>query len=69
MNLLAYIVVQTINWLFRKRSPALLIFRTGAYSITITLMGGAAFNVQYVTASQLISLDVAGSDVPALLVS
>ncbi len=69
MNLLTYIVVQTINWLFRKRSPALLIFRTGAYFFPITLIGGVAFNVQYVTASQLISLDVAGSDVPALLVS
>jgi hypothetical protein len=69
MNLLTYIVVQLLNWLFRKRSPALIVFRTGAYFFPMTLMGGVAFNVQYITASQLISLDVGGSDVPALLVS
>jgi hypothetical protein len=32
-------------------------------------MGSVALNVQYVAASQLISLDITGSDVPALLVS
>ncbi|MEZ8627880.1 SAVED domain-containing protein [Vibrio splendidus] len=68
MKLLTYIIVQTINWLFRKRSPALLVFRTGASFIPIALVGGMAFNVQYETATQLIKLDVAGSDVPTVLV-
>lgn len=68
MNLLTYIIVQTTNWLFRKRSPALFVFRAGASFFPITLMGGIAFNVQYTTASQLIELDVTGSDVPTLVV-
>ncbi|CAK2945334.1 2-methylthioadenine synthetase [Vibrio crassostreae] len=68
MNLLTYIIVQTTNWLFRKRSPALFVFRTGASFFPITLMGGVAFNAQYSTTSQLIRLDVVGSDVPTLLV-
>ncbi|MFA0325692.1 SAVED domain-containing protein [Vibrio splendidus] len=68
MKLLTYIIVQTINWLFRKRSLALLVFRTGASFISIALVGGMTFNVQYETATQLIKLDVAGSDVPTVLV-
>lgn len=44
---ISYFIEKASDWLFRRRSPALIIFRTGAALLTMTLLGSWAVSFSY----------------------
>ncbi|WP_105174772.1 SAVED domain-containing protein [Pseudoalteromonas sp. T1lg122] len=53
---ISYFVKKAADWLFRKRSPALKVFRAGVYLLPLTLAGGWAISVMYKDAERTLSL-------------
>lgn len=67
MNLITHIVHKAADWAFRKRSPALIVFRSGISLLSLTLVGNLALNAHYETPSQLLTLSITSSDIPSTL--
>ena len=57
----SYFIEKAANWLFRKRSPALTIFRAGITLITMTLAGGWATSFSYDDGARTLIFDFQSS--------
>ncbi|MGI2180504.1 SAVED domain-containing protein [Shewanella frigidimarina] len=55
-KVLSYFIEKATDWLFRKRSPALIVFRTGASILLTTLVGSWALTFVYKDAEHSLEL-------------
>tara|TARA_R110002167_G_scaffold49026_3_gene143950 strand:- start:839 stop:1942 length:1104 start_codon:yes stop_codon:yes gene_type:complete len=49
---ISYFIEKAADWLFRKRSPALIVFRAGVGLLSVTLVGSWAVSLMYVDAER-----------------
>lgn len=69
MSLFHSVVTKAADYFFRKRSPALIVFRGGISLLTMTLLGNFAFNARYENAHQVFRINIPSSDVPISLLT
>ncbi|MBJ7539918.1 SAVED domain-containing protein [Marinomonas transparens] len=65
----SYFIKKAADWLFRKRSPALLVFRSGVCLILATVVGGWTVSVVYSDVGQFLELNYQSSNTTQLFLS
>lgn len=65
---ISYFIEKAADWLFRKRSPALMVFRAGVYLLPLTLAGGWAVSIIYKDAERTLSLGYQSSSTAQFIV-
>lgn len=65
---ISYFIEKAADWLFRKRSPALMVFRAGVYLLPLTLAGGWAVSIMYKDAERTLSLGYQSSSTAQFIV-
>jgi hypothetical protein len=62
----SYFIKKAADWIFRKRSPALIVFRTGVGLLFATLLGGIAVSVVYIDTNSSLELTYQSSSTELL---
>lgn len=65
---ISYFIEKAADWLFRKRSPALMVFRAGIYLLPLTLAGSWAVSFMYKDAERTLSLGYQSSSTAQFIV-
>lgn len=65
---ISYFIEKAADWLFRKRSPALMVFRAGVYLLPLTLAGGWAVSIMYKDTERTLSLGYQSSSTAQFIV-
>jgi len=65
---IGYFIEKAADWLFRKRSPALMVFRAGSYLLPLTLAGSWAVSVMYKDPERTLSLGYQSSSTAQFIV-
>ena len=68
MNTPNYILRKAVDWLLRRRSPALAIFKAGVYLIVLSIAGSLIFNLKYQDQGQSFSFLINTSDTGSIWV-
>lgn len=66
---LNYFIRKATDWLFRKRSPALILLRVGSSLVLTTLVGGFGLDIQYLTLTETFKFGVTNSDGPSIILN
>ncbi|WP_339145207.1 SAVED domain-containing protein [Pseudoalteromonas galatheae] len=66
-NTFSYFIKRATDWLFRKRSPALITFQSGMSLLTMCLVGSWALSFSYEDAKRVVELDLQSSTTSHLI--
>jgi hypothetical protein len=66
---ISYFIEKAADWLFRRRSPALIVFRTGAALLPVTLIGSWAVSFSYSDAARTLVFGYQSSSTTQLILN
>lgn len=66
---ISYFIKKAADWLFRRRSPALIVFRAGAALLTVTLFGSWAVSFSYSDAARTLMFGYQSSNTSQLILN
>lgn len=66
---ISYFIEKAADWLFRKRSPALIVFRAGVGLLSVTLVGSWAVSLMYVDADRTLVLGYQSSSTAQIILN
>ncbi|WP_368873625.1 SAVED domain-containing protein [Shewanella algae] len=65
----SYFIEKAADWLFRKRSSALIVFRAGVSLLSVTLVGSWAVSFMFADAEKTLVLDYQSSSTPQFILN